>query len=167
MAGRMETKTFFMDRSSKLLFKPFHLFLVFGILSLIAGFFVSDGSIDIHTHDTYYIISNQVIFWTITAILLLLWMIYLLVERILFSKLLTWMHVLLTITAIILLTLNPFSFQGFAGGVKNYQSSWETFSALNRLLSFAVIVCIASQAILIVNIILGLIFLRKQLKLKS
>ncbi|WP_089829228.1 hypothetical protein [Chitinophaga filiformis] len=52
--------------------------------------------IDIHLHDTYYVIPVPLIFWAFTLFLLLFWVSYHLTFRLLFNNGLIWLHIIST-----------------------------------------------------------------------
>lgn len=47
--------------------KPFLWWLIIATFSFIASFLVSDSSVDIHMHDTYFIVAYQHVIWLISA----------------------------------------------------------------------------------------------------
>jgi heme/copper-type cytochrome/quinol oxidase subunit 1 len=56
--------------------------------------------VDIHLHDTYYVIANVHIYWTIALFLLLEWAIYSVAEKFLWTRYLTWLHIVVTVAII-------------------------------------------------------------------
>ncbi len=95
----------------------------------------------------------------------MLWMLYFLTKRFLFSKILTWTHIILTIVTSVLLVTISFYFnsyyQGLAGMPRRYFAldSWETFKWYNNLTKGVVIVILLMTLGLItyvVNLVVGL-----------
>jgi hypothetical protein len=79
--------------------KPYTLFLAAAVILFILSLIQTDSYIDFHIHDTMVVASLKHILWLVCALLLLEWIIYILVDRILLSKYLTWLHVITTIFA--------------------------------------------------------------------
>src|SRR5690242_8828642 len=88
--------------------RPYNFLLLTAILLFIASIFNFNVPIDIHLHNTYFIFPLKLLIWLPTIILILFWLLYLLTKRFLFSKALTWTHVILTIICSILLLILPF-----------------------------------------------------------
>ena len=144
--------------------RPYHLLLLTAILLFIATFFVNNQSLDMRLHDTYFIISFPHLFWQIIILLLIFWMLYLFTKRILFSKVLTWTHiVLLVLTSISLAGILFYSnFQGIAGPTRRYYdfSNWETMAQPNGLARGIMVILLAiflGVIIYIINLFAGLI----------
>ena len=66
--------------------RPYNLLLLSAILILIASFFSFEQTLDIHLHDTYFVITLRQIFRYATIALLVLWVLYKLTNRSKFSK---------------------------------------------------------------------------------
>ncbi len=79
--------------------QPYHLLLLAAIAFFLVSFFVvdKDSVTDLHVHDTYFVIAHKHIFWLFAIILLVIWIFYLPVNKLLYSKVLTWIHVVITI----------------------------------------------------------------------
>lgn len=58
-------------------------------------------SLDLHIHDTYFIIPTNYFIWTIALIFFLAWGFYKFIDKILWTKKLIWLHVLTTIFVVI------------------------------------------------------------------
>ena len=75
-------------------------------------------------HDTHFVFPLTYFIWTPSVILLIFWFIYLSTKNILFSKALTWTHILLTIVSCIFILTLPYlltnSYKGLAGMPRRY-----------------------------------------------
>jgi cytochrome c oxidase subunit I len=139
--------------------KP-HAFLFLAAVLLIIASFFSEASIDIHLHDTYFIIANRHLYWAIALLLLILALLYRALRNILFSKILTWLHIIVTLAGF-LAALMPVHYQGFAGSPRRYYdySAWESykqFGQLNQFVSVAVVLFFFAQFLFPLHILLGL-----------
>jgi hypothetical protein len=82
---------------------PHNLFILAALLLFIISFFPGGRVIDIHLHDTMFVISMTYFFWALAIVLVLVWMIYLFTNNILLTKYLTWIHIIATLIVLIVL----------------------------------------------------------------
>jgi heme/copper-type cytochrome/quinol oxidase subunit 1 len=144
----------------KLKGRPYHLLFIAAILVLIASFFTMNETMDIHLHDTYYVISAAWTYWAIVVLLLVLWLIYVFTNRFLLSKPLTWIHVVLTIVLALLLTVFVFNpDRGSAGMARDYTdwSAFDEFERYNRMITYALLLLPLGLLLYIINLVGGLI----------
>ena len=87
----------------RLTHEPYSLFFLTGIVLFILSFFMWGQSLDLHIHDTYFVIAANYFIWTIALIFFLAWGLYKLTDRILWTKKLIWLHVLTTLFVFIIL----------------------------------------------------------------
>jgi len=83
----------------KLKSRPYNLVGLMALLLLIVSLFSSNGAIDFNLHDTYFVIAGINICLFIAAFLLIIWVIYIVSNRMLLSIVLTWVHVVATVLA--------------------------------------------------------------------
>jgi heme/copper-type cytochrome/quinol oxidase subunit 1 len=146
--------------------QPYNLLLLTAAFILIASIFAYDQTLDIHLHDTYFIVAMTYLFWATSILLLILWALYLLTKQFLFSKLLTWVHIILTVIALVSFVAISFYstnyYDGLAGMPRRYYdySGWKTFERYNNLTKgvFAVMLLISIGLMAyIINIVVGLL----------
>ena len=78
--------------------KPYHLLGLFSLSVFLISFFSNNsGTVDLHIHDTVFIVSTPHILKALAMMLLFFWLIYNFTSKILFSKALTWLHILGTL----------------------------------------------------------------------
>ena len=145
--------------------RPDNLLLVTAVLILVASFFAFDKTLDIHLSDTYFIIAMPHLFWAIIVLLLIFSILYLLTNRFLFSKVLIWTQIILTVaTSIFFVAISFYSnnyYQGLAGMPRRYvdYSSWNRLILYNDLTKgvlLALLLMTFGFLIYIVNLIVGL-----------
>ena len=146
---------------SKILNPPFNLLLLTAILLFVFSFVTWGQMIDIHLHDTKFVISTILFIWALGIIVLLAWAIYKLTNKILWKRFLTWIHVLVTLFILIVLLTANFWHDILIPSIKRDFISFDTFQEDSQrevriILSF-VILFLAGQLAFVLNIIGGLI----------
>lgn len=146
--------------------RPYNLILLTAIVILITSFFASDEVIDFHFHDTYFILPSAYLFLATTGWLLLFWILYMLTHRFLFSKVLTWAHVIMTALPLVLLIGIWFYsnnyYEGLAGMPRRYYdyNNWEGI-VLNNNLTKVVLITFVLTALgfftFLINLVIGLL----------
>lgn len=62
-------------------FKAYYLLLISSLILLMSGFLVGTETLDINFHDTYYVITRNHLYWLISILLVLFFLIYLLFDK--------------------------------------------------------------------------------------
>jgi cytochrome c oxidase subunit 1 len=146
--------------------RPYHLLLLTALIILMASFFASNETLDIHLHDTYFIIALTNLFAGISVLLLILWLLYLFTSRLLFSNMLTWIHILSTTIAFLLLVVFSFYsnyyYEGLAGMPRRYPDydHWRQLSSYNHLTTAVYIIFLViclGVLVFVVNLFVGVI----------
>jgi heme/copper-type cytochrome/quinol oxidase subunit 1 len=149
--------------------KPYNLFLLIGFIFVVISLFVlsQHNSIDIHLHDTYFVITHTHFFWFLAILALFVWVLYLLTNKFLFSKALTWIHVIITILTLVFFALALY----YGDNLSNLQprryyeySSLDSFNDYDRYtktIGTVLSILIFGQIIFVINVIVGL-FKRKR-----
>jgi len=151
--------------------KPYNLLLLTAILLFIAGLFSGNFPIDILLHDTYFVLPITYLLWFPSLVLAFFWLLYLLTKRFLFSKVLTWTHIILTITCSVFIHVIPYlsaySSAGLAGAPRRYYDNgifnkYKVFSNMNTIILLTFLILVLGQLIYFINLIIG-IYKRKNL----
>ena len=142
---------------------PYHLLLLTGLALLLVSFFISPfRTLDIHVHDTYYVIAQQQIFWLFAFMVWLLWFIYWWTRKALYSTWLSWIHIILTLlTVLFLLFIIYFSGDIFTPQPGSYVdlesgSSFAEYNRNLRLIGYFTIALLLWQLAFVVNLVIGL-----------
>ena len=143
---------------------PYHLLLLTGFALILTTFFLTQNrTIDIHVHDTYYVIYQGHIYYFFAFIVWVLWCLYLLTRKVLYSKALTWIHVIITLLTLLFLLF----LLNFGGDILNQSprryldaSNWTAFNRYEqdkRWITYTMIALFLGQITFIVNLIVGII----------
>jgi heme/copper-type cytochrome/quinol oxidase subunit 1 len=140
-----------------LLSKPYHLFLWAGLLLVLFSFVLPEQTVDIHVHDTYYVVDQPQILWMLAVVVYIFFGFYLLVQKLLLSQKLTWIHTTLT-----LLCIAGFICFPLFARYKNYVdfTSWTSFHRFEKsmvVVKGILLVFLTAQLLLLVNVIGGVI----------
>jgi heme/copper-type cytochrome/quinol oxidase subunit 1 len=126
-----------------------HLLLLFaGLVLLIISIF-SSSSIDIQVHDTYYVIWKRHLFIVFGIFVIFLWILYLFMVRLLYSRALSWIHILITIIPALFFISMPVWYHISLYDFRGYRR-W------NGILVIVIVALVIGQLILIVNLVIGL-----------
>jgi heme/copper-type cytochrome/quinol oxidase subunit 1 len=143
---------------------PYSLLLLTALLLFAVGFFVTN-TIDIHLHDTYFVLPFRLLIWSMAIIFVLLWVLYLVTKKALLSKTLSWIHILLTIlSCLFLITMFYWMndhYEGLAAMPRRYLASGitEQYDYLNNQAKatwLSMLILMFSQITYVVNLSVGL-----------
>jgi heme/copper-type cytochrome/quinol oxidase subunit 1 len=126
------------------------------ILLLLFSFF-SGGTLDIHIHDTYYIIAQAQLFVSIAILLLLFSFIYKITSKNLLSKSLSWLHTWFTLLFAALLVFSVFKANSFERTDYSTWSSFVQFQTENRFVVLLFLFGTIAQLLLIINLVGGIL----------
>jgi hypothetical protein len=132
--------------------KPYSLLLIAAIPLLIAGLVGANTPVDIHIHATYFIFPLASFFSISSIILAILWLLYVLTKKWLFSEKLSWIHIVSSIvTALLIIALPVVATYCYAGS-----ESIKTYSHLTENVFTAFMLLITGQLIYFTNLCMGL-----------
>lgn len=144
--------------------KPYNLLLVTGLIFLLTSFFVlrQDNSVDIHLHDTYFVIAHTHFSRWLEILSLFVWTLYLLTHKMLYSNALTWTHVVITLLTLLLFALPLFFDDSFMNPPpRRYHDyrDWKSFDHYTRIIkaiSITIFILLFGQFIFVINLIAGI-----------
>src|SRR5688572_4819771 len=133
------------------------------MLILISFLINQNTTIDIHVHDTYFVIAQAHFLWVFVFILWILWSLYFLTRKVLYSKSLTWIHVIITLLAVLLLLFLMY----FSSNIFSLESRrFLDFSSLNsfnrnygtmRWMVYSLFALFFGQFLFLINLGVGLV----------
>lgn len=140
--------------------KPYLLFPLTAIVLFILSFFLWGQSIDLHIHDTYFIISTNYFIWSIALIFFSGWGLYQFTDKILWTKKLIWIHVLTTLFTFLVLATFEIWHDKILPPIKAETISLEDIFASQKrerlTAQIIAIIFIAGQLAYIINLVAGI-----------
>src|SRR5574337_666416 len=128
---------------------PFSLFLLVAVILILLALICSKQTIDIHIHDTYYIITFPFVFFWLSVPFFFFWLIYLISRKILLSNILVWAHFCLTVISLsLLLYFLPYR-------LTNAWTSFETYKNFHLITSTTLLAFLLGQTFFLINVIGG------------
>lgn len=138
--------------------QAYNLLLISSIAFLFISLFHNQDLIDIHIHDTMYVFSFRQLTGFIGIVLLIEWLVYTALRRLLYRNYLTWIHVLATLISLVLLLMAHYSVSGKP--IEN-TVSWKNIQGVasisERILMLSVLLLAVSHIIFAINILTGLL----------
>lgn len=146
----------------KFIFQPYNLLGIAGLISLVLSFLFAKKSISIHLSDTYYVIASGTIFQVFTALLFFFFVVYRLTGHFLFSDWFSWVHITITLLAMIVIAILPFLAETLNNAKPSYTGlkKWtniDSFDKVSKTIVIASLGLMIAQLIYIANIAGGFI----------
>ncbi len=144
---------------------PYHLLFFTSIILFIGGLFGYESTIDIHIRATYFIIPLSYLVWVPAIFLFVLWILYLLTKKFLYSKILLWLHIILTIITSLFMLIVPYistyAYGGKAGSPRQYNeygelNQFKMFSNITNILVTILVFFILVQLAYFINLFVGM-----------
>lgn len=131
-------------------FQPHKWVLVFVLLFAILSIVTENMTVDIHLHDTYYIILNRDLFLGSALLLFLIWMITLLIQKLAVSTLFTWLHIIITILSLTIFLVISLNYSLTTSDLK-------TNKTIRSVQELSMLLFIIAQILFIINLAIGTI----------
>lgn len=140
-----------------LLSKPYHLLAVAAVLLIMLSVVPVNHAMDMPVNGASYALNYVDTLRAIAMLLLLLWILYMITIRVLFSTILIWLHIIFTLLLIMLIIFFFFRFSGQHTVVHAKDLSFQ--SGVNPLMMVPVLIMflLLTQLIYIINLLLGVV----------
>ena len=132
--------------------RPYNLLGVTGLLLSLASLLVPFQSVDVHVYDTYYVFEMSYAFRNTACFLLALFTLCTFLKQRLYSVVLSWVHVILTI---LLAGGCIFFLYRASEAYRPNFSDWTSFQTNNDIVVIMLIAFLIVQVLLVVNILAG------------
>ena len=140
--------------------QPYQLLIPIFVFILVLSFLKSQhASFDIHLHDAYLVIVVRFILLIFAIFTIVIWGIYSVTDKVLLSRTITWVHVVVTIITVVTLVSIIF-WNGILFGLRTSNRDWSDFDEFAQFSEFVGItaaILLFSQLLYIINLVLGLL----------
>ncbi len=138
---------------------PYNLLLALGSMIAIVSFFWK-GQMDLHINDTYFVVSGTIVLWATAISLVAVWLLYLPLDKILCSVVLTWIHVGSILLFIIAVFIGMFFYDKvFASSLSNPRTIYAYMQDYNRkvriFFGLPTLLLLLGQLAFVINIVAG------------
>jgi hypothetical protein len=117
-------------------------------------------TVDLHFYDTYYVVNDRILFWMIAVLLMYFAIIYRVTYRVLFSRYLIWIHLVLTLLTLCALMIFPFRSASIPArhvDLTNWTMGYRGVYSQYVVLAVIATTFIIAQLLFVVNVVGGLI----------
>jgi heme/copper-type cytochrome/quinol oxidase subunit 1 len=139
--------------------QPYLLLVLMALILFLVSMISNNSALDFTYRDKYFVIAHDNICLVMAGIFLLMALLYFICGRVLLSKALTWIHVLLSFLAMSLLLILQLQFFGMEGIPRRYYAitAVDAIRPLYVWITGCAIVFVIGQLILIFNLFAGLV----------
>lgn len=145
--------------------KSYNSFLVFALALLLYSFLVLGELVDVHLHDTYYVVPTVFFIWGFSFYFIVLWILYRLTSRFLSSNVLSWIYVGFTLisaavmTSVVTLLTEEYSVKNLvAYSPETFTRRFEFQNIVTKLFIWSGAVFIIIQIMYISHVVTGMFF---------
>lgn len=132
--------------------EPYQVLLLTAVMLFLAALFNrSNSGMDIQINDTYFVFAVQHFQFALSFLLIATWLVYVVTPKWLYSKMLTWAHIILTLVGCLL--IQPVM-QG-TGLPRRYYDMDSTHTNMLFNPEFIIAMVMMAQVIYLVNVVLG------------
>jgi heme/copper-type cytochrome/quinol oxidase subunit 1 len=141
--------------------KPHNLLWIGALLTLAISLISGNAALDYTPGDTYYVISYSSIYLWFALLLIIFWVVYLLTERLLLSKMLTVIHILATLLPVVIFFALAKADLGMSGIPRRYYAitAFNASPDYQLLVPYLAIIAafLIAQVCFLVNLVGGLV----------
>jgi hypothetical protein len=140
-----------------LLSKPYHVFALAAVLLIMLSFIPANHPMDLPIQGASYMLSYADTLRAIAMLLLLLWILYMITVRFLFSVVLIWAHILITLLLLVLIVFFFFRYSGQNASNEIIELSFQTGHNTQMLVPVLIMLLLVTQLSYIINLFLGVV----------
>jgi hypothetical protein len=140
--------------------QPYILFFYAAILLILVSFLLKNQTVYFHLHDTYYVIGKKDVLLVFALIVSILWILYLLFRIILYSVMMTWIHVMVSLVAVVIIIvfISIHKYYDLSGIIKYRGRPYiREYNSNVQILTYSAILLFVVQIVFLINLMAGLI----------
>ena len=138
-----------------LLSKPYHMLALSAVLLIILSFIPISHAMNMPVQGASYVLNYVDTLRASAMLLLLLWILYMITTRILFSTLLIWIHIVITLLLMALIVFLFFRFAGHDASGQVKELSFQTGLRYQMMVPVLILLLLLTQLIYLINLLLG------------
>jgi hypothetical protein len=131
--------------------RPYSLLGIIGLVLFAVSFLIPSHTVDVNIHDTYYVLEMSYAFRNVACFFLALFTIYTFLQQKLYSPVLSWAHVSLTVVTATACFF--FLYRASEAYQPNF-SNWESFQTNNNIIVITLLTFLIAQLLLIINLLI-------------
>lgn len=138
--------------------QPYHLLLLAALALVLTSFFHNGGrTVDIHVHDTYFVLTYGSVFMVLAFGVWILWFLYQLTHKALYSKGLTRIHVVTTLLTVVFLLLLLYlgEPESQPGSHVDYRNAYDETHQRRKGITYSLNALLLGQLTFVIHVFLG------------
>lgn len=140
--------------------RPYQLFFITALLLILLSLFTNSGSLNISPGSASSIIDGIFVLRAVAMFMLLSWLLYWITSKLLFSKVLIWLHVIATLIIVVFLSILIFKNGSSQRYLQNQYLKSESVSItewMHFIIPLCIILLFAAQLLFFINLLLGVL----------
>ncbi|HTN08954.1 hypothetical protein [Agriterribacter sp.] len=138
-----------------LLSKPYHMLALWAVLLIMLSFIPISHAMDMPVQGASYVLSYVDTLRAGAMLLLLLWILYMITIRILFSAVLIWIHIVITLLLMAFIVFLFFRLSGHDASGEVKELSFQTGIRYQMMVPVLILLLLLTQLMYIINLLLG------------
>ncbi len=134
--------------------KPYSLFIIVAIFQVLVSFFINNYSFDIRMHDTYFVFAIAHVLILLSFLCMFYWTIYKFTTAILYSAILSWLHIIFTLLTFLFIALLVVFNNSL---IEKLSNDFSLFSIYKSIYFIVFFVFVIAQLLLFINLTGGII----------
>ena len=137
--------------------KPYHMLALTAVLLIMLSFIPANRPMDLPVQGASYKLIYADTLRTIAMLLLLFWILYMITVRFLFSTILIWLHIVITLLLTVLIVFLFFRYSGQSASGEVMNLSFQTGFSSPMVVPVLIMLLLLTQLSYIINLFVGVV----------